>query len=148
MEKRIEERTVRHVMTPAPRTVGPKTSLHELKALFETHDFNALPVVDERGVLRGVVTKLDFLKMFSPDRRRYLPDLRALWAERVEDIMSRGIIAVTPDETVATAADLMVQSRLRSLPVVERHSREQRLVGIVSRTDLMASLLLEEADRA
>ena len=148
MEKRIDNRTVREVMTRNPRTVGPRTGLRALQTMLDVHDFNAVPQVDAGGHLLGIVTKLDFLKMFSPDRRRYLPDLRALWAERVEDIMSRGIIAVTPDETVATAADLMVQSRLRSLPVVERHSREQRLVGIVSRTDLMASLLLEEADRA
>jgi CBS-domain-containing membrane protein len=148
MEKHIEKRKVGEVMTRSPVTVGPKTSLPELKALFQAHDFNALPVVDERGVLRGIVTKLDFLKMFTHDHRRYLPDLRALWAERVEDIMSRGIIAVTPDEPVATAADLMLQSRLRSLPVVERHGREQRLVGIVSRADLMSCLVLEDADRA
>jgi CBS domain-containing protein len=91
-----------------------------------------------------VVTKLDFLKMFSPDRRRYIPDLKSLWAERVEDIMSRGIIAVTPEDTIATAADLMVQSKLRSLPVVQRRGRERRLIGIVSRTDLMKCLLLED----
>jgi CBS domain-containing protein len=91
-----------------------------------------------------VVTKLDFLKMFSPDRRRYIPDLKSLWAERVEDIMSRGIIAVTPEDTIATAADLMVQSKLRSLPAVQRRGREQRLIGVVSRTDLMKCLLLED----
>jgi CBS-domain-containing membrane protein len=137
MDKRIEKRTVAEVMTRAPKVVSPRTSLRALKTLFDTHDFNALPVVDAHGTLIGVVTKLDFLKMFRPDRRRYVPDLRSIWAERVEDIMSRGIIAVVPDDTVATAADLMVQSRLRSLPVVQRRGREQRLVGIVSRMDLM-----------
>jgi CBS domain-containing protein len=51
---------------------------------------------------------------------------------------------VEPDDTVAEAADLMVHSRLRSLPVVERHGRERRLVGIVSRTDLLRCLVLED----
>jgi CBS-domain-containing membrane protein len=144
MNKRIEKRTVREVMTRAPKVVGARTNLRTLKTLFDTHDFNALPVVDADGVLLGVVTKLDFLKMFSPDRRRWIPDLKSLWAERVEDIMSRGIIAVTPEDTIATAADLMVQSKLRSLPVVQRRGREQRLIGVVSRTDLMKCLLLED----
>jgi len=144
MQKRIETRAVREVMTRAPKVVGPRTGLRALKLLFETHDFNAFPVVDGHGVLVGIVTKLDFLKMFSPDRRRWIPDLKSLWAERVEDIMSRGMIAVAPEDTITTAADLMVQSRLRSLPVVQRHGREQRLVGIVSRTDLMKCLVLED----
>jgi CBS domain-containing protein len=144
MEKRIEKRVVREVMTRAPKVVGPRTGLRALKTLFETHDFNAFPVVDGDGVLLGIVTKLDFLKMSSPDRGRYIPDLKSLWAERVEDIMSRGIIAVTPEDTIATAADLMVQSKLRSLPAVQRRGREQRLIGVVSRTDLMKCLLLED----
>jgi CBS domain-containing protein len=144
MQKRIARRAVREVMTRAPRTVGPRTGLRALQRLFEAHDFNAFPVVDGQDVLVGVVTKLDFLKMFNPDRRRWIPDLKALWGERVEDIMSRGLIAVAPDDAIATAADLMVQSRLRSLPVVERRGRERRLVGIVSRADLMRHLLLED----
>jgi CBS domain-containing protein len=146
LEKHIEERAVRDVMTRAPETVGPRTGLLALKALFETHDFNAVPVVDDNGALLGLVTKLDFLKMFSPDRQRWIPDLRSIWGERVEDIMSRGIVAVSPDDTVATAADLMVQSKLRSLPVVEGRGRGQRLVGIVSRSDLMKCLLLDDED--
>jgi CBS domain-containing protein len=143
MDKRIETRAVREVMTRAPKVVGPRIGLRTLKTLFETHDFNAFPVVDGDGVLLGMVTKLDFLKMFSPGRRRWIPDIKSLWAERVEDIMSRGIIAVAPEDTIAMAADLMVHSNLRSLPVVQRRGREQRLVGIVSRTNLMKGLLLE-----
>lgn len=143
MDKRVEERTVREVMTRTPTTVGPRTDVRTLKALFESHDFNAFPVVDGEQVLLGMVTKLDFLKMFRPDQRRWIPDLRALWAERAEDIMTRGLVTVTPEDRVATAIDLMVQSRLRSLPVVERRGRQQVLVGIVSRSDVLRCLMLE-----
>jgi hypothetical protein len=41
MNKRIEKRTVREVMTRAPEVVGARTNLRALKTLFETHDFNA-----------------------------------------------------------------------------------------------------------
>ena len=90
MRKEIETRTVREVMTRHPVTVRPETSIAELKALFETHDFNMFPVVDTQGVLRGIVTKLDLLRTFRPQLRRWIPDLRVLWAERVEGIMNRG----------------------------------------------------------
>jgi CBS-domain-containing membrane protein len=131
-------------MTHTPKIVGPKTDVRVLKAMFERYDFNAFPVVDEEQGLLGVVTKLDFLKMFRPDQRRWIPDLRALRTERAGDIMTRGVATVTPDDGVATAIDLMVQSRLRSLPVVERRGRREVLVGIVSQHDVLSSLMLED----
>ena len=143
MRKKIEAKKVREVMTPTPVTVHPSTTVGELKALFEAHDFNAFPVVDEAGILRGMVTKLDFLRMFRPARFRWLPDLGALWAERVEDMMSGGVIAVEPDDPVVVAVDLMVETKLRSLPVVDRSHGEAALVGIVSRQDLLRCLTLD-----
>jgi CBS-domain-containing membrane protein len=144
MRKQVEERTVREVMTPTPVTVRPSTTVGELKALFEAHDFNAFPVVDEAGALCGMVSKLDFLRMFRPARRRWLPDLRAVWAERVGDIMSAGLIAVEPGDAVVVAVDLMVETKLRTLPVVERRGGKPVLVGIVSRKDLLRCLTIEE----
>jgi CBS domain-containing protein len=124
-------------------TVRPDTSISDLKALFERYDFNAFPVVDELGVLRGLVSKLDLLRVFRPDwRRGGVSSVLALWAERVDDIMSRGIVAVEPDEPVETAVDLMIEARRRSLPVVERRPEGRVLVGMLSRTDLLPYLTL------
>jgi CBS-domain-containing membrane protein len=95
MHKRVEEGTVRRIMTPAPETVGPETDVRTLKTIFESHDFNAFPVVDDERALLGVVTKLDFLRMFRPDQRRWIPDVRALWAEHARDIMSRRVVTVS-----------------------------------------------------
>jgi len=90
-------------MPPSPVTMHPDTSIPGLKALFERYDFNAFLVVDERGVLRGPVSKLDLLRVFRPDwRRGEIPGVLALWAERVEDIMSRDVAAIDPDETPRT----------------------------------------------
>ena len=53
-------------MTGTPVTVGPKTDIRILKAMFDTYEFNAFPVVDGRHVLLGVVTRFDFLKRSVP----------------------------------------------------------------------------------
>jgi CBS-domain-containing membrane protein len=143
MKRDIEAGTVRDIMTPNPVTVTPETSVGDLKRLFETHDFNMFPVVDRRGVLRGLVTKLDFLRMFRPGPFRVIPNLRALWAERVEHVMSRGLIAAEPDDPIVTVIDSMLASGLRSLPVVERRAQGRVLVGIVSRTDVLRRLAVE-----
>jgi CBS domain-containing protein len=108
--------------------------------------FNIFPVVDARSILRGLVTKLDFLRMFRPGPFVMIPNLRVLWAERVEEVMSRGLIAVEPDDSVVAAIDLMLASRLRSLPVVDRCKEGPVLVGIVSRTDVLPCLIGEEGE--
>lgn len=145
MQKSVDHRVIRDVMTPRPVTIGPRTDVRLLKRMFETYDFNAFPVVDDRQVLLGVVTRLDFLRMFRPDgRRRWIPDLHTLWAERVEDIMSRHPVTLSPDDPVVTAIDEMLRSRLRSLPVVERRDAKSVLVGIVTRRDVLGCLTLGE----
>ena len=144
METRVEVRRIDRIMTRNPLTVRPDTTLLQLRRRFETHDFNMFPVVDDRDVLRGVVTKLDLLKIFRPWSGRIIPDLRTLWAEHVKDIMSRGLISVTPEEPVTAALTLTVNRRLRSIQVVERQTREQVLVGIVSRNDVLQCLILED----
>lgn len=144
MARRGDGRTVRGIMTPNPLTVRPDTTIAQLRRLFDMHDFNMFPVVDDRGVLRGVVTKLDVLKIHRPWAGRLTVNLQALLAEHVKDIMSRGLTSVTPEQPVSTALTLMVNRRLRSIPVVDRQTREPALVGIVSRKDVLQSLPLGE----
>lgn len=140
MDKHIVELPVRTIMTPSPVSVRPETTIAELKALFACYDFNAFPVVDEQGILRGFVSKLDLLRAFRPDKRRGVAGLLALWAERVEEIMSRGIVALEPHDCVVAALDLMIEAQRRSLPVVERHPAGPILVGMVSRSDVFQCL--------
>jgi CBS-domain-containing membrane protein len=143
MTRRIKHHRIREIMTRDPITVSRKTGIRKLKSLFDKHDFNAFPVVDERGVLLGVVTTLDILRMFRSPSSRYIPDFRALWAQHAEDIMRRGVVTVQPDDFVETAVKLLVEYKHRSLPVVEGRRGRGRLVGIVSRRDTLTSLILE-----
>lgn len=118
MRKSMEHRVVREVMTRAPKSVGPKTDVRTLKAMFEMYEFDAFPVVDDQQVLLGVVTNLDFLRMFRLDEaRRWIPDLRTLWAERVEDIMNPGLVPVGPEDPIELVVDGMVRWTVRSVPV-------------------------------
>ena len=148
MRKTIESKSVRDVMSRNPITVRPDATIQELMTMFGGRDFNMFPVVDARGVLRGLVTKLDLLRAFRPQMRRWIPSLKLLWAERIEDVMSRSAISVQPDDPITVAVDTMIEARLRSLPVVERRAEGPVLVGIVSRTDVLPYLTLEPDDAA
>lgn len=134
------------VMTRAPITVTPQTPVRDLISLFDRHDFNAFPVVDDRGILRGIVTKLDVLRLLRPDENLFVPGLAKMGSARVDDIMRHGVVSVEAGDPLVVAADLMVETRLRSLPVVRREPNGPVLVGIVSQGDLLRGLRFELAE--
>ncbi|HEX9611266.1 MAG TPA: CBS domain-containing protein [Gemmatimonadales bacterium] len=146
MIQRATTMPVYEVMTRAPVTVTSQTTVKDLIALFDRHDFNAFPVVDDRGMVRGIVTKLDVLRLLRPDQNLWVPALAEVSSARVEDIMRRGVICVEAGDPVVVAADLMVETRLRSLPVVLRKAEGPVLVGIVSQGDLLRGLRFEFAE--
>lgn len=131
---------VADVMTAAPISVPFGTTVGEVLALFDRHDFNAFPVVDARRVVWGIITKLDLLRAFRPDPNLEIADLAVVSAGRIEDVMRRGVVTVAPEDSVARAADLMVETQLHTLPVVERKGAGPVLVGIVSRGDVLRAL--------
>ena len=133
------------IMTTAPVTVQPETTVVELLALFDRYDYNAFPVAAPDGTLRGIVSKLDVLRLLHPDEQFRLPDPKVIGATRVAEIMRPGALTVEAEDPVVAAAELMVATGRRSLPVVRRGSGWPTLVGIVSRGDLLRGLRFELA---
>lgn len=131
------------VMTPNPMTIGPDRTVAELVELFLRHDFNALPVVDGDGILLGLVTKLDLLRLLRPGEALQIPDWSGVSDTPVDRIMRHGVLSVELEDTAAVAADLMVATGLRSLPVVQRGPGAPLLCGMLSRGDLLKGLRLE-----
>ncbi len=138
--------SIHEVMTPRPITATPGTTIGDLMGEFDQHDFNAFPVVDATGVLVGIVTKLDVLRALRPAPDVELRAPESVTSQRIESIMRRGVVAVEPEDALVVAADLMVETRLRSLPVVQRHGSARKLVGIVSQGDLLRGLRLGLVD--
>lgn len=132
---------IHDVMTSQPITVTPVTPLRHVMEEFDRHGFNAIPVVALGGELVGIVTKLDLLRALNPGAGVELRTPEAISAKRTETVMRRGVVTVEPGDPMVVAADLMVETRLRSLPVVERlRGSTRRLVGIVSQSDLLRGL--------
>jgi len=126
---------VLEVMTRAPITVTSQTTVGELIALFDRYDFNAFPVVGDGHTLSGIVTKLDVLRLLRPDWAFEVND--SLSSTRVADIMRHSAVSVEAEDPIVVAADLMVETGLRSLPVVRRESGPPVLIGIVTQGDLL-----------
>lgn len=133
------------VMTPNPVTIGPGHTAGHLMDVFLRHDFNALPVVEDDGILLGLVTKLDLLRLLRPGETLQIPDWASISDTPVDQIMRHGVISVELEDTAAVAADLMVATGLRSLPVVQRGPGAPMLCGMLSRGDLLTCLRVETA---
>ena len=133
-------RTISDIMTAYPTTVSRTLGVRTLRDLFIAYGFNAFPVVDDPDILLGIVTKVDLLRISRHDGSRLLPDLAAIEAEHVSDIMRRRVVTVAPRDPVAAAMDVMLSARLRSLPVVERRNGKDHVIGIVSRGDVLRVL--------
>ena len=128
---------VHELMSTAPITVGPDTTLTELLSLFDRYGYNAFPVVGDAGKLVGIVSQLDLLRPFVARRSRRSVDVAA--TARVSDVMQKKVVSVRSQDTIVDVGRLMLVTRLRSLPVIHRFRRNARaqLVGMVSRGDLL-----------
>lgn len=129
--------TVREVMTGNPVTVGLDATVTELEALMQREGIASCPVIDERGELVGMASRVDLLRALRPSRELSIRDPAELSRLRVRDIMRAGVVTVERDDPLVAAMDLMVDTRLHSLPVVHRGPGRPVVVGLVTQGDLL-----------
>lgn len=120
------------IMTRKVVTISPEASAQEAAQLLDQFRISGLPVVDARGDLIGIVTEADII---SKVNRNGLLDQDGL---RVADIMSREVMTVGEETPVSDIATLLTERKIKRVPVV----RQGRLVGIVSRGDIVHAVAL------
>lgn len=133
---RFLEETVAGYMTRSVKTVTRDLTVRELGAMFERDDFNTYPV-EEGGQAVGIVTKFDLLKCFAFTPSQMVPRYGELMNRTVADVMIAEFIYVRPDTKLTRVLQLMVEHRIRSIPVIDG---DQRLVGIIAREDVARAL--------
>ena len=130
------EQTAADHMTRATRTVTRDLTLRELENLFEKDDFNAYPV-EENSQVVGLVSKFDFLACFMFSPATMVPRYGDLMKRTVANVMTPDFIYVRGETKLTRVLQLMVDHRIRSMPVIEG---DHRLVGMISREDVMRAL--------
>jgi CBS domain-containing protein len=138
---------VRDVMSRNVETIAAAEPAHAAIGRMVTRKVRHLPVVDTLGTLVGVVTDRDIRHhLFSPgvfERIGRVSSDELLKAVTVKQVMSSPAISVRADDHLETAARLMVECKIGSLPVVEN----ERVVGIVTETDLLRRIVIAEDAR-
>lgn len=130
------EQVTGDAMTRNPKTVSRRVTLRELGDLFEKEDFNAFPV-EENSQVVGLVSKFDYLASFIFTPAQMVPRYDDLMKQTVADIMTPEFIYVRTKTKLTRVLQLMVDHRLRSMPVIEG---DLRLAGMISREDVMRAL--------
>jgi len=136
---RFLECTAAQYMTRSVISVTRGLTVRELAGLFEQHDFNSFPVVEDGNML-GIVTKFDFLRTFAFTTGQMLPHYDELMERRVAEIMTEAVVHIEPAAPLTRVLQLMVGLKTRSFPVL---GPQRQLLGIISREDVMRAL--EEA---
>jgi len=130
---------VRDVMTRNVVSVRESAEYKDIVCVMRRRGVSAFPVLDAKDTLVGVVSEDDLLVKEgllgaeTHGLRRHRDRAKA-GALRAGELMSRPAVTVSPDATLAEAARTMHARHLKRLPVV---ARDGKLVGIVSRVDLL-----------
>ena len=143
---------VRDIMTVEVVVAHPDTSVNLVARLMAGRDISGVPVVEDGRVV-GIVTELDLIvrntRLEPPaffallDARipletpgHYRERMRHMLGTLARDVMTEKVVSIGPDEELESLAAIMVKRRVNPLPVIE----EGRLVGIVSRSDIVAMM--------
>ncbi|HEU5179472.1 MAG TPA: CBS domain-containing protein [Candidatus Polarisedimenticolia bacterium] len=130
----------RDIMTREVATATPAMSIDDLCEIFQTRNVKGVPVVDEAGRLRGIVTESDVvfggLGRGQPVTSPAEGKLPGPGPTTVGEIMTEPAISVEEDTDVLKLAELMWKMRIHRLPIC----RDGRLTGMVSALDICQAL--------
>ncbi|MCL6473458.1 MAG: CBS domain-containing protein [Firmicutes bacterium] len=131
-------------------TVQPEDTLRDAVDKMDLYQVSGLPVVDDEGHLVGVITEHDIIRELlpQPDKATTEESYRTEWQDlptraarvrgmQVKQAMTSNVIAVDENTDVLEAAAIMLQKKVKRLPV----TAEGKLVGIISRIDICQAVL-------
>jgi len=134
-----EDLPVNAFMTSSVETITPETPLIEAHRLMAVMRIRSLPVMKDDELV-GIVTRTDLLNADPP--RIYNKGQKDLaWQvehEKVERIMTQKVLTIKENDTVITAAKLMLDNKIHCLPVM---NDQGKMVGILTDTDLLTLIV-------
>jgi acetoin utilization protein AcuB len=128
-------------MTKDVITVSPEDEIAAAQSLLARHRIRHLPVVDEKGILVGIVTDRDIRSampsmVLSESEKE--DESRRLAFMKVKDIMTRNPVTISPTQTLPDAILMMQKLKMGAFPVVDQ---DGKLKGIISVRDLMRAFV-------
>lgn len=144
---------VQEIMKKQVYSIDPNSTLKEAVSLLIKYNVSGLVVIDDKKII-GIVSEKDIYRAFYPNYDEFYqsPEYFTDFEEReeeivdkfflkVNEIMSKNIIFIGPEEKVMKAGAIMLAKNIHRLPVIDNSGK---LVGIVSRRDIYLKLLKDK----
>ncbi len=124
---------VRKIMQKKPTVVHPQDSVKEVAKIMNKKRLQQLPVVDKDKKLVGLITSYDLWKNMMENKDA---DKKS-----VKDVMTTSILKIAPKDKVGTAAELFVDRRFKTIPVVNLRNE---LKGVITAFDVIKHVYKKE----
>ena len=146
------------IMTESIVCVNVKETVFDAAELLLGAGVSAAPVVNDQGNVLGIVSEADLIhraEIATAPRKSWLQrllggeataarDFVSTHARKVADVMTREVVTASDDATLVELVELIEKHRVKRIPIV----RDNKLVGVVSRANLLGALLSREPEAA
>lgn len=151
--------TVSDIMTPDPISVSPETPLREAIQLIAERRISGLPVVDDDGVLVGIISETDLMwqetgvkppayimlldsVIYLENPATYDRELHKALGQTVGEVMTKEVVMTTADKPLRDAARMMHERKIHRLPVVDER---KAVIGILTRGDIVRFMAAQQS---
>lgn len=145
---------IKDIMTKEVITVKEADTIETCAKLLTTHNLSGLPVVDKQGKVTGIITEGDLIRrsakvptpgyleflggiIYLDNPNKFFDEVKKSMGLTAKEAMTDNPLTIGPEEKIEKAANILVQEKIKRLPVLDSHGK---LIGIVSRRDIMAHL--------
>ena len=134
-------------------SVSPEKTMKEVMQTFVDKKIGGLPIVDQEGRLKGIITDGDILRAIKPIDRHiqdYFNLITYIQEQNMESRLSeladlpilkiaktRGIVTVSPNDDMKQVVVILAKHHFKKLPVIDG---ENRVVGVISRGDAIRNI--------
>jgi CBS domain-containing protein len=130
-------------MQTEPLTLKPQNTVDTVQDLFERHSIHHVPIIDDQGFLKGIISKSDMRQIsygysLFTHHQKSEHNVALYQSVLVRDIMTSNPESLGPENTLLDAVNLFMKNAFHAIPVVDN---ENKLVGIVTTYDLLALVL-------
>lgn len=124
---------VRKIMRSDPIVAHPNDTVISISNLMVKEKIQQIPVVDQNQKLVGMITSYDLWKNSMNEN--------ADKSQLVKDVMSTNVLVIEPKDKVGTAAELFIDRRFKTLPVV---NLDHKLKGVITAFDVIKHVMQKE----
>jgi CBS domain-containing protein len=132
------------VMSDGVMSVNAGATVLEAARLLVNAGVSAMPVIDNQGVMVGILSEADIIRHTGgmvptepSDNERAAKAMAEARSKHVADVMTKEVVTAAEDATLREIADLMLKHGIKRVPIL----RDRSVVGVVSRVDLLQALI-------